>query len=105
MYSKIWVAEQSNTVPNVCSHPSTPDILVTGARRPDHYKHPHLQFGHVCLVTMLDAKRQDVAAALGMSLKDVEKAEVDVCLGFSHDTPGAFSFLLENGQICPRRVV
>ena len=48
VFSEIWVAHQNNSARNVCSHPSTPDILVTSARRSDHYKHSHLQFGYVC---------------------------------------------------------
>ena len=44
VYSKIWVAHQSSSVPNVCSHPSTPDILVPGVRRSDYYKHPPSSF-------------------------------------------------------------
>ena len=99
VYGKIWVAQRSNSGLNVCSHSSTPDILVSGARHPDHYKHPQIQFRQVCLVTMLDSKLVAVAAALGISLKDVEKSEIGACLGFSSNTPGAYDFLLENGSI------
>ena len=103
-----WAFSSLSPPPPPVGHmvaPSTPDILVSGTRRPDHCKHPHLQFGHVWLVTMLDVKRAAVASALCVSLKDTEKSEIGVCLGFSYDTPGAYDFLLANGSAFPRRVV
>jgi hypothetical protein len=40
VYLEKWIKDNSNGMPNSRSSPSTPDILVTGQRRPLHYKYP-----------------------------------------------------------------
>jgi hypothetical protein len=105
LHARQWIAEVSNGLPNSRSAPSCADIIVTGRRRVPHYKFPDLCFGHVCLVTQFSEKRRDEAAKHAMLPKDVCRAELAVCLGYSRTSPGHFDFLLENGRIVPRAVV
>jgi hypothetical protein len=78
---------------------------VAGKRRPDHYKFPQLRFGHVCLTLTLPAKRASQALVHDMPVKDVSRAELAVCMGFSRAHPGSYDFLLANGEVVPRSVV
>ena len=105
LHARQWVAEVSNGLPNSRSTPSCADIIVTGHRRLPHYKIPDLCFGHVCLVSQFQEKRRDEAHKHAMLVKDVCRAELAVCLGYSRTSPGHFDFLLDNGKIVPRAVV
>ena len=57
------------------------------------------------MVSLLEDKRVRISSELSMLIKDVPKAELRVCLGYSRITPGAFDFLLENKAVLPRAVV
>jgi len=58
LYLLMWIADVANGVPNVHSHPTVPDVLVTGRRRVEHYKYPELRFGQTCMVQVSLEKRQ-----------------------------------------------
>ena len=105
IYADRWVADSSNENPNSRSRPSTADIIVTGRRRVDHYKHPNLGFGDVCVVAEFIDKRRREAAERGIPLKDVHVGEIGVCLGYSVSVPGAYDFCVSNGSVVSRRVV
>jgi hypothetical protein len=89
----------ANKVPNSHSRPSTPDILVTGVRRTPHYSIPDLKFGDVCMVQQIPIKRVVEAKANDVPLKNVPDAKIGVCLGYSPEVPGAYCFVLANGQV------
>ena len=101
LYGRIWVADTSNGLPSLHSSPSCADILVTGRRR----ETSELGFGHVCMVSVSKDKRRREASVLSMFVNDVHRSEVGVCLGYSRSTPGAYDFLLENGEVAVRSVL
>ena len=104
IFADKWIADMANGVPNLHSRPSTPDILVTGARRTSHYSIPGLKFGDVCMVQQFPIKRAVEAKANDVPVKNIPDAEIGVCLGYSQEVPGAYCFVLANGQVLPRRV-
>ena len=61
VYARQWIAETANGLPNTLSHPSCADLIVTGHRRPSHFKFPELCFGDCCLVSMFDNKGRATA--------------------------------------------
>ena len=103
-YLDSWVADGVNHHPTSQSRPSAADVLVTGRRRPEHYKFPALTFGDVCLVSDFDDKRRRKAKVLDRDFVSVHKAELGVCLGYSREAPGCYDFVLANGAVRPRRV-
>jgi hypothetical protein len=102
-YLERWVMDNSNAMPNSRSRPSTPDVLVTGCRRVPHYKTP-IAFGATCMVQQGHQKRVQQGKAYDILPSMVNKAEPGVCLGYSPECAGDYLFLLDNGQIVPRRV-
>ena len=104
IFADKWICDVANSVPNSHSRPSTPDILVTGARRVPHYSIPDLKFGNVCMVQQFPIKRAVEANLYAVPVKNIPDAEIGVCLGYSSEVPGAYSFLLANGQVLPRTV-
>ena len=44
--------------------------------------------GDVCMVSVLEDKRRAEANSLAMLVKDVHRAEIGVCLGYSRTSPG-----------------
>ena len=104
VFADRWICDIANSVPNSHSRPSTPDVLVTGARRVPHYLFPGLKFGDVCMVQHFAIKRAVEAKLSEVPVKNIPDAEIGVCLGYSSEVPGAYSFLLSNGQILPRTV-
>lgn len=102
VYAEKWILDNANAMPNARSRPSTPDILVTGLRRPVH-PNPALRFGVTALVFQSDLKRSHQATALMTSKRMIDASEVGLCLGYYSGVPGDFLFLLDNGQIVPRR--
>jgi len=105
LYLLMWIADVANGMPNVHSHPTVPDVLITGRRRVEHYKYPELRFGQTCMVQVALDKRQTEARLSGMAVKDVHKAEQGVCFGYSRTHPGNYEFLLSNGLVVVRSVV
>eukprot|EP01036_Dinobryon_divergens_P034581 gene34581-44707_t len=100
LYAMAWMADHANNLPNIHSAPSTAGWFCV-----EHYKFSQLRFGHVCMVSMFEVKRRREASDLSMLLKDVQRSELGVCLGYSRSTPGAFDFLVVNGSIVPHAVV
>ena len=88
--------------PNSRSSPSTADILVTGKPRTLNTHMPYIKFGDTCMVPVSVAKRSQIAQSASVSVKDVSRVELGVCLGFSPSSPGASEFLLANGEIVSR---
>ena len=105
LYLYLWIADVSGGLPNVHSHPSIPDIIVTGHRRTDHYKHPDLRFGQTVMTRVLPDKRAHLAHQQSVSPKDVPRSELGVCMGYSRFHPGSYDFLLANGEVVPRAVL
>ena len=54
------------------------------------------------MVPVSVAKRSQIAQSASVSVKDVSRVELGVCLGFSPSSPGASEFLLANGEIVSR---
>jgi hypothetical protein len=104
LYSDAWISDITNANPTSQSRPSTADLIVTGSRRVENYKHPGLAFGATCLVTEFDDKRAHEAKMVSTSVVAVPKSELGVCLGLSPSTPGSYDFLLGNKIIVPRHV-
>ena len=73
-----WVADIANSLPNSKSRPFTPDIIVLGARRPDHYMFPGLKFGATCIVQEFKAKRAVEAKASDIPVSNIHVAELGV---------------------------
>ena len=105
LYCYNWVAETSNGLSNYHSRPSCADIIVTGARRTPHYEYPGLGFGSCCMVSVFEQKRRKEASLVGMFVKDVHRAELGVCMGYSRDCPGTYDFLLAGDIIVTRAVI
>ena len=57
------------------------------------------------MVSVFEEKRRKEASAVGMFLKDDHRAELGVFMGYSHDCPGAYDFLLAGGVIVARAVL
>ena len=102
VYAKVFVAQCRNQYSNSRSRPSTADILVTGRPRTLNARIPYIKFGDTCMASVSVVKRHKVAVLEAVSIKGVSKMELGVCLGYSLNSPGAFEFLLANGEIVSR---
>ena len=104
-YAYVWVADNSNGLPNSHSHPSCADIIVTDKRRTPHYECPCRCFGATCMVSVFEQKCRREASLLAMAYIDVHRSEPAICLGYSKSTPGTYDFILALSVIVPRAVV
>jgi hypothetical protein len=98
-----WTHDNANGMSNSRSYPSTPDVIITGRARTAHYRYPAICFGATCMIGMDDAKMKSIATLDATSVKNVDRREVGVLVGYSADTPGDYTFLIANGKLVDRK--
>ena len=103
IYLDRWVADNTNSLPNSRSRPSTADIIVSGCSRPSHSDNISISFGDVVIVHQHKIKRDALARRDLISSSKVNPGEIGVVLGYSKDINMDFDVLLANGQIVPRK--
>ena len=100
-----YIGDCSNGMISSASSPSTPDIIVTGQRRPPHYKHQYPPFGLVAVIQRFEGQRTTYAKSHSQVPSSVSPGELGVLIGFSSNVPGDFLFYTESGQILSRKVM